>query len=113
MKHDLTTAQGVFGYFAEHTEILRPVQQEFERFELEDITPSTVEEGYNRIEKKYGVKVGYIQKASENSWSIMIRTKEGKWVETVFCNSLQEGMYKTILVLYGYLVKDIKFKVKD
>lgn len=29
MKHDLTTAQGVFGYFAEHTEILKPIQDEF------------------------------------------------------------------------------------
>lgn len=29
MKHDLTTAQGVFGYFAEHTEILKPIEVEF------------------------------------------------------------------------------------
>lgn len=29
MKHDLTTAQGVFGYFAEHTEILKPIEEEF------------------------------------------------------------------------------------
>ncbi len=28
-KHDLTTAEGTFGYFAEHTEIMQPIKKAF------------------------------------------------------------------------------------
>lgn len=82
----------------------------FERFDFEDITPSTVEEGYLKVEKKYKIRIGYIQKASELSWCIMLKDKDGKWIESIICHTLFEGMCKTILVLYGYLVKGIKFK---
>jgi hypothetical protein len=85
----------------------------FERFEFEEITPNTVEQGYLRVEKKYGIRIGYIQKASELSWSIMIKSDEGKWIDTVICHTLFEGMCKTMIVLYGYLVKGIKFKTEE
>lgn len=85
----------------------------FERFDFEEITPSTIEEGYLKVEKKYGVRVAYIHKVSELSWGIMIKDAEHKWVETVYCNTLFEGMCKVILVLYGYLIKGMKFKTDE
>ncbi|WIV10552.1 hypothetical protein [Proteiniborus sp. MB09-C3] len=36
MEHDLTTVQGIFGYFGEHTQIFEPVRVEFERLETEN-----------------------------------------------------------------------------
>lgn len=38
-EHDLKTTVGVFGYFAEHTGILKPIEQEFDRIlqENEDL----------------------------------------------------------------------------
>lgn len=35
-KHDLTTAAGVFGYFAEHTQIFKPIEAEFQRLQQEN-----------------------------------------------------------------------------
>jgi hypothetical protein len=85
----------------------------FKKFSFEDITPSLVEEGYLKVEKKYGIKIGYISKASENSWSIMIKDKDNQWIYTVLCHTFFEGILKTILVLYGSIEKGMKFKLKD
>lgn len=35
-KHDLTTVEGVFGYFAEHTQIFKPIEEEFKRLQQEN-----------------------------------------------------------------------------
>lgn len=35
-KHDLTTVEGVFGYFAEHTQIFDPIKAEMERLQIEN-----------------------------------------------------------------------------
>ena len=82
----------------------------FKKFEFEELTMDVLEEGYNKIASKYKVRIGYINKASEFSWVIMIKTDEGKWIETVYCHKFYEGMCKVLIVLYGYLIKGIPFK---
>ncbi len=85
-----------------------------DRFEPEQITIEVLEKAYKKIEAKYPARISYISNAGDNSMLAMIkRTDNHRWIETVYFISFWECMAKTILVLYGYFIKGVKFKDKE
>jgi len=81
-----------------------------DKYSQDEITLEILEKLYLKVKNKYSVSIGYIQDAGDNSWVFMIKnTETHSWINTVYAISLFEGMAKSILTLYGYLVKEIAF----
>lgn len=85
----------------------------FERFDFEQLNIDVLEEGYNKVAKKFECRIGYIMRASEDSWCIMVKEESGKWINTIYCNKFEEGMCKVILTLYGYYIKGQRYTEED
>ena len=84
-----------------------------EKYKPEEIDISVLEKLYRKVTNKYPGRIGYIQNAGDDSWAFMVRHEEtGQWIHTAYAITLFEGIAKTILILYGYFIKGIKFNGK-
>jgi len=82
-----------------------------ERFSQKELNIEILEKVYRKAAKKYCGSLAYVQSAGDKSWAFMIRNDEsGAWIHTVYAITLFEGLAKTILVLYGYFIKEMNFK---
>lgn len=76
-----------------------------------EITMAVMESLYKAVIKKYSGGIAYISRSSQTSWAAMIKNNTTHaWIETVFFITFYECLAKTLLVMYGYFVKGIKFK---
>lgn len=82
-----------------------------EKFSPKEIEIEVLETLYKKVVKKYDGGIAYVQNAGDDSWSFMIRNhKTNAWINTIYAYTLFEGMAKTVLVLYGYYIRGMKFK---
>lgn len=82
----------------------------FNRFDISELTIDVLEDGYKRIAKKYSVKITYVIASSEKAWGFVIRDiKTGAFIYNVSAKTLFESLCKTILVMYGYIEKEMPF----
>jgi len=79
-------------------------------FKERDVDPETATKVYNKVCKKYKTGIGYVQPAGDDSWAFMVKTDNGEWVETVYAKTMNEGLYKCLLVLYVYLIKKVNLR---
>lgn len=90
------------------------------KLKIEDINVEFLEKLLNKIEKKYPVILGYIINNKDfnlGNWGFMIKQNDKKnnkydHIETVYSQTIDEGLAKVILVLYAYIVKGVKFNLK-
>jgi hypothetical protein len=79
--------------------------------EPSEITMAILESLYKAVVKKYPGGIAYISHSNQTSWAAMIKhNTTHAWIETVFFITFYECLAKTLLVMYGYFVKGIKFK---
>ena len=84
------------------------------RFEPEEITVEILEKCFLKVCKKYPAEIGYIQKAGDDSWAIMLkRTDSGKWIATVYAITLFESLAKALIILFAHFEKEIAFHHDD
>ena len=82
-----------------------------QKYKPEDITLELLEKLYYKLTHKYPVRIGYIQNAGDDSFVCMLKHSQShEWIETIYFIGFYECMAKVILVLYGYIVKGLKFE---
>ncbi len=80
------------------------------KFEAESLTVEILEKCFMKVTSKFPAHIGYIQKAGDESWAVMLkRTDDGKWITTVYAISLFEALAKSLIALYAHFEKGIEF----
>lgn len=83
----------------------------FKGSSLEKLTLINLEKAYRKIVKKFPARISYIQQASDKAWAFQIRREDNfLWLNTIYAESIEEGLIKVILTLYAHFVLGIKFK---
>ena len=85
-----------------------------EWFKDKEVTQENMEKLMIAVRKKHKIRISYICPASELSYGFMIRNDENNaWIETIYAMSMFEGFAKSILVMYTFKVKGVKFKTGE
>ena len=86
----------------------------FKRFNIEDINIEVLEQGYRKVIEKYPALISYVHQSSRDSWAFNLkRSDNNQWIHTIYCNTLEEGMIKTMIVLYAYFIKGMRFRKEE
>lgn len=82
-----------------------------EKLDPEEITIEKLESLCKQVSKKYPIHVAYIMNHKDGFSTAMIKnSKTNSWIETVYFQTFFELAAKSILVFYGYIVKQMDFK---